>query len=324
MFRVLLRHVPSARAGFKLFRASVRRSSEFVHEVKPQPLWKPITFSLGFTGGVFVGAAGFEIYERTHHPERDRWNRLQSALRSIGVELGNPASSRSSFSVFWTRLREGRPLAAIREQWIALSPSQKTLLSIIAANAVVFVAWRVPSAHAFLTRYFLHTPSSAPVSLLLSMFSHIGVLHFAFNMYALWSFGRLVHDSLGREQFLALYASAGVLSSLASHLLRRGGSYSSLGASGALYAMLAVTAVLRPDAGIGLVFLPFSTEIGTALPVLLAIETAVALLYRRSPLDHAAHLAGAAWGYAYMLGVKPHTWDRRDELARLLQGRPEA
>ena len=38
------------------------------------------------------------------------------------------------------------------------------------------------------------------------------------NMLALWSFGPAIFRELGREQFLAVYASAAVVASLASHL----------------------------------------------------------------------------------------------------------
>lgn len=217
---------------------------------------------------------------------------------------------------FWAEMRHGNPIEAIKTQWHSFRPSERTISCVMLANTVVFIGWRVPRLLPFMMRHFVHSPTNPPHTLFTSMLSHSGFLHFAFNMLGLWSFGNVVHEWLGPEQFLALYGSAGVLSSLASHLLRLRAStpYTSLGASGALYALLAVVAARRPDAQIGLLFLPFSAPIGTALPTLLGIEAAVALLTRRSPLDHYAHIAGALCGYGYMYYIKPALWDKRDAL----------
>ena len=43
----------------------------------------------------------------------------------------------------------------------------------------------------------------------LSSFSHYSVVHMVANMYVLWTFSSSIVSLLGREQFLALYLSAG-------------------------------------------------------------------------------------------------------------------
>lgn len=73
--------------------------------------------------------------------------------------------------------------------------------------------------------------------------------HLAVNMLAFWSFGTEAARALGAEQFGAFYLSAGLASGLLSHLGRirsRSGGFS-LGASGAVYACFAVSAITRPD-----------------------------------------------------------------------------
>lgn len=45
--------------------------------------------------------------------------------------------------------------------------------------------------------------------MILSSFSHFSFLHMAANMYVLWSFSSSAVSMLGREQFMALYLSAG-------------------------------------------------------------------------------------------------------------------
>lgn len=50
--------------------------------------------------------------------------------------------------------------------------------------------------------------------MLLSTFSHYSFFHMAANMYVLWSFSSSAVSMLGREQFMALYLSAGAAHTL--------------------------------------------------------------------------------------------------------------
>lgn len=52
--------------------------------------------------------------------------------------------------------------------------------------------------------------------MLLSTFSHYSLFHMAANMYVLWSFSSSIINMMGKEQFLALYLSAGVCESFQS------------------------------------------------------------------------------------------------------------
>lgn len=45
--------------------------------------------------------------------------------------------------------------------------------------------------------------------MILSAFSHFSFFHMAANMYVLWSFSTSAVSMLGREQFMAVYLSAG-------------------------------------------------------------------------------------------------------------------
>lgn len=45
--------------------------------------------------------------------------------------------------------------------------------------------------------------------MILSTFSHFSFFHMAANMYVLWSFSTSAVSMLGREQFVAVYLSAG-------------------------------------------------------------------------------------------------------------------
>jgi len=54
----------------------------------------------------------------------------------------------------------------------------------------------------------------------LSTFSHYSAMHLFANMYVMHSFANAAAVSLGKEQFLAVYLSAGVFSSLMSVLYK--------------------------------------------------------------------------------------------------------
>ena len=66
------------------------------------------------------------------------------------------------------------------------------------------------------------------------MFLHAGLLHIAFNAYALWIFGSVVEQELGRVRFLLIYFVTGIVASAASYAF---GPYYAVGvgASGAIF-----------------------------------------------------------------------------------------
>ncbi|KAI7902755.1 uncharacterized protein BX663DRAFT_434974 [Cokeromyces recurvatus] len=144
----------------------------------------------------------------------------------------------------------------------SLSEAEKTIAGLIAINTVVFGCWQIPRLIPFMSKWFLHLPGSRHnITLLTSCFSHQQFLHFALNMVGLWSFGRVVHDSFGREQFIAMYLGMGIGANIFSHCLSLVMRNSrpllpSLGASGAIYGLVAATAVMHPNSSISLVFLP--------------------------------------------------------------------
>ncbi|KAI9229919.1 MAG: hypothetical protein DHS80DRAFT_1216, partial [Piptocephalis tieghemiana] len=143
-----------------------------------------------------------------------------------------------------------------------VSEGQKTLGVLIGINVLVFAAWQIPMLRPFMHRHFTHTPGSGKsYTLLTSAFSHQELWHLGFNMVGLYSFGKAVHHILGTEQFLSFYLSSAILSGLASHhmklLLRNTRPLvPSLGASGALFGLLGLSAYLFPETHVSLIFLP--------------------------------------------------------------------
>jgi membrane associated rhomboid family serine protease len=67
------------------------------------------------------------------------------------------------------------------------------------------------------------------------MFLHAGLLHIAFNAYALWIFGTVVEQELGRLRFLLIYFVTGIVASAASYAFAPSPFAVGVGASGAIF-----------------------------------------------------------------------------------------
>ncbi|KAJ2443900.1 hypothetical protein GGF42_006482 [Coemansia sp. RSA 2424] len=204
----------------------------------------------------------------------------------------------------WVPFELKRTVAAFADRWHTLSRGQRCVYTIAALNAVVLGMWQIPRLLPLMARAFLHDPRTGrSYTLLTSSFSHREIWHFAFNTIGLVSFGAAAANAMGVEQFTAFYLSAGVISGLASHLLsplRPALIMPSLGASGAVYAVVGASMMLAPDSKIALIFLPFvPISISQAFPALLAYDFLGALLGWRK-FGHVAHLAGGLLGIAYV------------------------
>ena len=75
--------------------------------------------------------------------------------------------------------------------------------------------------------------------LVTAMFLHIGVLHLAFNSFALYLFGSMVEQALGTLRFVAVYLITGFAASAASFALSQPLT-AAAGASGAVFGLLGV------------------------------------------------------------------------------------
>ena len=106
-------------------------------------------------------------------------------------------------------------------------------------------------------RYELEgTWKAAVLTLFTSMFLHGGWLHLIGNMWFLWLFGDNVEDRLGHGRYLLLYLLGGIAAGL-THVYRGWGSETpTIGASGAVAAVLGAYMVTYPYARVQ-VFVPF-------------------------------------------------------------------
>jgi len=81
-----------------------------------------------------------------------------------------------------------------------------------------------------------------------AMFMHGGLLHLAGNMLFLWIFGNNIEDSMNRALFVVFYLGGGVVAMLAQTVFDADSTVPTLGASGAIAAVLGAYALLYPRA----------------------------------------------------------------------------
>lgn len=266
-------------------------------------LVRPLLFTVGFTGCSF-GSAAIWQYEAL----KSRVQSYVDELRADWLERVRPH-------------KRGDVRKEVNQWWNSLTEGQKTVTGIIAANAVVFLCWRIPRLHPFMVRYFTSNPASKSLCspMLLSTFSHFSFLHMAANMYVLWSFSSSAVSMLGREQFMAVYLSAGVVSTFVSYVCKTAaGRFSpSLGASGAIMTVLAAVCTKMPEAKLAIIFLPmFTFTAANALKAIVAMDTAGLVLGWKF-FDHAAHLGGALFGIWYILFGHELIWKNREPFVKL-------
>jgi membrane associated rhomboid family serine protease len=80
------------------------------------------------------------------------------------------------------------------------------------------------------------------------MFMHANILHIAGNMLFLWIFGNNVEDALGHLKYLAFYILGGIAALALQVAVAPGSTAPTLGASGAIAAVLGAYILLYPRA----------------------------------------------------------------------------
>jgi membrane associated rhomboid family serine protease len=148
-------------------------------------------------------------------------------------------------------------------------------------------------------------PEQAPwwVTIFTSMFMHGSLLHLAGNMLFLWIFGNNIEDSMDEFRFVLFYLAGGVIAVAAQVLVDPNAAVPTVGASGAIAAVLGGYAVLYPRARvITVVFIIIFFTI-IELPALLVLGFWILIQLFLGANDLGSQAAGGSGGVAYFAHI---------------------
>jgi membrane associated rhomboid family serine protease len=145
-------------------------------------------------------------------------------------------------------------------------------------------------------------------TLVTSGFVHADLPHLLFNMFTFWFFAFPLERRIGSVAFAVLYFSSLVLSDAGTYLKHRNDPhYASLGASGAITAVLFAYIVYYPTQS--LMILPIPVPIPAPLfAVLYVAYSWYSARQARDRVNHDAHLGGALYGLVFVLLTDPSAY----------------
>jgi len=142
------------------------------------------------------------------------------------------------------------------------------------------------------------------LTLFTSMFMHGGWLHIIFNMLFLWIFGNNIEDSMGRVRFVGFYLIGGLAAILAQILVSPDAQVPTVGASGAIAAVLGGYMLLYPRAQILTVIFLFFFFTFVEIPALIMLGIWLALQFLPAIGQLATpELGGEGGGVAYFAHI---------------------
>ena len=141
--------------------------------------------------------------------------------------------------------------------------------------------------------------SFAPWQLVTYAFLHGGLLHLAFNMFALYMFGGALERVFGTRRYLTLYFVS-VLSAAATQLavaMLAGAIYPTIGASGGVFGLLLAHGMYFPHNRVMLLFPPIPMPARTFVVLYAVLELFLGVTGSQEGVAHFAHLGGmiGAW-----------------------------
>jgi membrane associated rhomboid family serine protease len=185
-----------------------------------------------------------------------------------------------------------------------------TIIIIVITAVISFLAF---SNHELMDKLIFYPPDIARRKQWYRFFSngliHADIAHLAFNMISFYFFGDLVNqafaqifgNSTGTLLYLAMYISALAVCLIPTYMSNKENYYyRSLGASGAVSAVIFAGLFLFPQAPLSFFFIPIRIP-GFIFGPLYLIISAYWSRKGTSHINHSAHLWGALYGIAFLI-----------------------
>ncbi len=180
---------------------------------------------------------------------------------------------------------------------------------IIAVNLVVFLL-ELAYGQAFILRWSL-VPAAVVaghdrITVLTAVFLHAGWLHILGNMVFLWAFGPEIEDVMGRVRYPVFYLLGGLLAFVAQIAANPSSTVPTLGASGAIAAVMGAFLITYPRDQIRTVLVIFVFVTVTLVPTVILVglwffiqlfnEVGALVDRQTGGVALVAHLAGFLFG----------------------------
>ena len=169
------------------------------------------------------------------------------------------------------------------------------------------------------------------------MFMHGGVKHILFNMFSLWMFGSAVEHTWGPKRFLFFFFFCGIGAGVLQEFAQLGRFYmmaseqipgftlqdtatvahasrewlnmlTTVGASGAIYAVMLAFGMTFPDERIFIFPIPFPIKSKWFVVLCVAIELMSSISTTNDNVAHLAHLGGMLFGYILIRYWRKHPY----------------
>ncbi|MEG1563798.1 MAG: rhomboid family intramembrane serine protease [Bacteroides sp.] len=204
--------------------------------------------------------------------------------------------------------------------------------NLIIINVLLFAGTFVAQSYGidlanYLGLHFFLADNFNPAQLFTYMFMHAGWTHIFFNMFAVWMFGRILEQTWGPKRFLFYYILCGIGAGLIQELVQfihyetvlsaytgvdtgmgviPMGEYlnqmTTVGASGAVYAILLAFGMLFPNEQMFIFPLPFPIKAKYFVIGYAVIELYSGLANNASDnVAHFAHLGGMIFGFILIM-----------------------
>ena len=189
--------------------------------------------------------------------------------------------------------------------------------NIIILNGIFYLASNFvayPKLYEIFSVYYIGSPFFRVWQIITHMFMHaplgqgIGLTHILFNMLTLASFGPVLEQVLGEKKYIMLY----FLSGIGAYFLNCGWNYFEImqganveeiysipmmGASGAIFGVVAAFSTMFPDSKLFFMFIPFPIKAKYLFPGIIVISLYLGFSGSMGGIAHFAHIGGAVVGF---------------------------
>ena len=190
--------------------------------------------------------------------------------------------------------------------------------NLILINVIVYVfgAFILPEeiTDHWLAVYYPGSEKFQPVQLITYMFMHDtrGITHILFNMFGLYMFGPPIEYNWGPKRFLFYYLTAG-FGALVLHFgvqyyqinflgyPSEIGDVPMVGASGAIFGLLAAYGMMFPNNVVQMLFPPIPMKAKYFVLLYAGLELYLGISGSQSGVAHFAHLGGALFGFLLIM-----------------------